>query len=308
MMTVETATQIKSHAREIGFDKIGIARVGPAPGGERLREWLDRGYHAGMNWMAKNADKRLDPERVLPGARSVICLAVNYYSATERRPDQLKISRYAWGIDYHHVLGEKLKKLTGYIEQIWPDSRNLWYVDTGPVMEKAWAQQAGLGWNGKNDILISRDFGTWLFLAEIITTLELAPDTPELDHCGNCTKCLEACPTGAIVEPYVVDSRRCISYWTIEHQGDFPPEMAGEMNGWVFGCDICQDVCPFNRFQKTTGRLDDFGPRPEILSSAMWQELGEKQFAEMTRNSPLRRPGFVGMRRNLKAAGVLRDR
>jgi epoxyqueuosine reductase len=299
---------IKSWAREIGFDKVGITPAGPAPGGEHLTTWLKRRYHAKMKWMTNNVPRRLDPRNVLPGAQSIICLAVNYYTPHERDVDESKISRYAWGTDYHHTLGEMLKQLIARIADECPGSNNLWYVDTGPVLEKAWAQQAGLGWIGKNDILISRDFGTWLFLGEVITSVQLPADLPEQDHCGTCTYCIEACPTGAIVEPYVVDSGRCISYWTIEHRGEFPPGIADKLDGWVFGCDICQDVCPFNRFQKNTEREKDFAPRMSLLQADGWQKIGEEEFSERTAKSPLRRAKLQGIQRNLRAAGKSKSR
>jgi len=190
--------QVKAWAHEIGFDKVGIADAGLVPGGDHLAEWLLRGYHADMGWMLNNAYRRLDPRCVLPNAKSVISLAVNYFTSDERRPDELKISRYAWGSDYHRIIGKMLKKLNKLINDKWPDSSSLWYVDTGPIMEKAWAQKAGLGWIGKNNLLISRDYGPWLFLGEVITTLGLEPDKPETDHCGTCTKCLDACPADAL--------------------------------------------------------------------------------------------------------------
>ncbi len=297
--------RIKNWAREIGFDKIGLALAGPTPGGEHLTEWLTRGCHGGMNWMKKNADRRLDPRRVLPEARSIISVALNYYIPHERQPGELKISRYAWGTDYHYVLGRMLEELVACIANGWPASANLWYVDAGPVLEKAWAEQAGIGWIGKNGVLISRDFGTWLFLGEIITTLQLKPDLPQSNHCGTCTSCIDACPAGAIVEPYVVDAHRCISFWTIEHRGEFPPGIADKLDGWVFGCDACQDVCPFNRFQKNAKLREDFAPRRELLRPGRWLEISENNFADLTRKSPLQRTRLEGIKRNLQAAGIM---
>ncbi len=296
--------QIKAWAQEIGFDKVGIAKTGPAPEGERLQQWLDRGCHGEMKWMANNVDRRLDPRRVLPEARSIICLAVNYYTAVERGPDDLKISRYALVTDYHDVLGRMLKELTHRIEDTWPDSRNYRNVDTGPILEKAWAQQAGLGWIGKNKLLISRDYGSWLFLGEVVTTLELEADTPGEDHCGTCTDCIEACPTGALNEPHFLEARRCISYWTIETDGSIPPDIAGGLDGRVFGCDACQEACPFNRFQQEIKPGGNFAPRPEILPAKRWRDLDEAGFAEMTKDTPIWRRGLAGMRRNLQAAGI----
>jgi len=303
---METAEQIKTWAREIGFDKVGVAAAEPLPEGGHLRQWLDRGYNGGMSWLAKNIERRLDPCRVLPGARSIICLAVDYFVPVECGPDYLKISRYARGADYHDVLGKMLKNLVIRIADARPESRNLWYVDAGPIMEKTWAQRAGLGCKCKNDLLVTRDYGTWVFLGEIISTLELPPDMPESDHCGNCTKCMEACPNGAIVEPRVLDTRRCITYWTNKHEGDFPPEIAAKLHGWVYGCDICQEVCPFNHKRKTAARTEEFAPRAGILQAEQWRGIDETRFVQITHGGPLQRAGYARIRRNLQAAGVIK--
>jgi len=301
---MDPSEQIKSWACEIGFDKVGIAVAGATPGGKHFVDWLTDGYYGNMKWMLNNAYRRLDLRCVLPGAQSIICLAVNYYTPHERNPDELKISRYAWGTDYHYILGKMLKRLAARITKKWPDSRNLWYVDTGPVMEKAWAQHAGLGWVGKNNVLISQEFGTWLFLAEVITTLKLEPDPPQQNHCGTCTDCIDACPTGAVIKPHVIDSGRCISNWTIEHRGEFPPGIADKFDGWIFGCDICQDVCPFNRWQKKTKLSDNFAPRKDLLQLDRWPDISEEQFAILTARSPLRRAKMEGIKRNLRASGM----
>ena len=215
--------QIKVKALEIGFSKVGIAKAEVlTEDGRRLDEWLRPGYQASMGWMEKNREKRIDPEQIIPGARSVISVAANYYTDVEHHPkeDEGKISRYAWGDDYHILVAARIKKLFEYIKQIMPESDGRYYVDTGPVMDKVWAERAGIGWRGKHTNLITKDFGSWVFLGEIISTLELECDTPMEDFCGSCTACLDACPTKAIVEPYVVDSNKCLSYLTIEHRGE----------------------------------------------------------------------------------------
>lgn len=292
-------------ARDLGFDAVGVAAVGPADGMRaQLFEWLNRGYHATMEWMARDPERRADVERVLPGARSVISLAINYYSPREADDScgSLKVSRYAWGKDYHLVIGEKLKVLKSVLEALAPGEQSVAYVDTGPIMEKAWAQRAGIGWIGLNGNLIIRDLGSWVFLAEIITTLELPPDEPHSDFCGTCTRCIDACPTEAIVEPYVVDSNKCISYWTIEHRGDFPEGLTENYDGWIFGCDICQDVCPWNRFEKPT-READFEPRCDCVCPPgdKWEKLSESEFRQEFADSAIRRTKRDGLVRNIRA-------
>ena len=301
MSGITDTERIKQWASEIGFDKVGVALVDIVSTGANLAEWLLRGYHGGMSWMLNNAYRRLDPRCVLPGAKSVICVAVNYFTPGTQDGDGPKISRGAWGADYHQVLGRMLKDLFGRIAGEWPNSANLWYVDTGPVMEKAWAQRAGLGWVGKNDLLVSRDLGTWMFLGEIITTLELEPDLPEQNHCGTCTRCIDACPTEAIVEPSVVDATRCIAYWTIEHRGEFPSGIADTFDGWVFGCDVCQEVCPFNRFQQESALAGEFAVREELFPPGRWLSLTQEEFARVSVSSPLRRATLEGLKRNVRA-------
>src|SRR5687767_6670396 len=246
---------IKREARYLGFDAVGITSVLPDPPAhgllDRLQEWLRRGYHGTMAWMARDPDRRAHPQIVLPGCRSIISLGMNYDSglrAFEGRGHG-RIARYAWGKDYHGVLGDRLALLENKVRDLAPEAITRSYVDTGPVMEKAWAQQAGLGWIGKHSNLVSAQYGSWLLLGEILTTLALDPDEPGTDLCGSCTLCLKACPTGAIAEPYVVDARKCISYLTIElHKPDdrIPDELAGRMGNRIFGCDDCLDVCPYN--------------------------------------------------------------
>src|SRR5512143_874984 len=240
------AVRVKEAALAFGFSHAGIARGDvPLEESRALGAWLDRKYHATMGWMERTRARRGDPSLVLPGVKSVIAVSLNYYTPDARRGGRGKISRYAWGDDYHDVLGERLERFQGWLREKYPGEKFLWYADTGPVMDKVWAQRAGIGWEGKHTNVITTDVGSWVFLGEVLTTLELEPDAPATDHCGTCTLCIEACPTGAIVEPYVVDSGLCISYLTIEHRGELPA--GASLDGWIFGCDVCQDVCPWKR-------------------------------------------------------------
>jgi len=303
--------RIKKKAESLGFTAVGIARADPL-GNEplRLREWLDRGYHASMSWMATSVVKRVDPRQVLRGAKSVISLALNYYTPAEHAKDPRvgKISRYAWGDDYHDVLSARLRSLWTWIEAAFPGAGGTWYVDTGPVMEKAWAARAGIGWIGKHANLITRSHGSWVFLGEIITTVELEPDSPAVDHCGSCTLCIEACPTAAIVQPYVIESERCLSYLTIEHRGPIEGELTNHFEGWIFGCDICQDVCPWNRKFATPTGEDRFAPREGHLEPdlAEWSRLDPVEFRRRFSGSPIQRAKHEGLRRNIQI--ILQDR
>ncbi len=298
---------IKAQALSIGFHRVGIAAVSATENDEaaqRLQSWIALGYNADMDWMAN--PKRQNVRDVLPSAQSVIAVALNYYTPHQRsdQPEIGKISRYAWGRDYHRVLTKKLKALNLWLEEQLPDLQSRYYVDTGPIQDKAWAEQAGLGWVGKNGNLISRDYGSWLFLGEIVINIPLQGDRPHSQHCGTCTRCLEACPTHAIVEPFVVDSNKCIAYHTIENRAEtLPTAIANNLQGWVAGCDICQDVCPWNhRFAQPTD-VADFHPyegnlNPELetlanITEADWQ----KQFTA----SALRRIKPAMLRRNAQA-------
>ncbi len=303
----EITSLLKSEARSIGFDLVGVVRPALlAEEGERLREWLERDLHGEMKWLAHEPDTRADPASLLPGIRSVIALAINYYSPEEHdgSPDKGKISRYAWGDDYHLVLKEKLWKLSGWLNENVPGSESKVCVDTSPVMDKAWAVRAGLGWLGKHTNVINPEFGSWVFLGEILTTAELDFDDEIIeDHCGTCTECLDACPTDAIVEPYLVDSNRCISYATIElRSAEIPSRVKDGINGWLFGCDICQDVCPWNRFQKPT-REDRFKPRPLNISPALDDivSLTHAEYVERFRKSAVKRTKLTGLKRNAAA-------
>lgn len=303
---------IKREARLLGFDAVGITSVvlePPAHGLlDRLQEWLRRGYHGTMAWMARDPDRRAHPQIVLPGCRSIISVGMNYDTglrAIEGRGHG-RIARYAWGKDYHDVLSDRLVLLENKVRDLVPGAITRSYVDTGPVMEKAWAQQAGLGWIGKHSNLVSSDHGSWLVLGEILTTLELPPDAPGTDLCGTCSLCIQACPTNAIVEPYVVDATRCISYLTIEFRGprrDIPVDLTARMGNHIFGCDDCLDVCPFNlRAEPTTEPAfqpdaTTLGPRLDDLAA-----LDEETFAGLFRHSPIRRSKLSGLQRNVAIA------
>ena len=241
--------RVKRKALDLGFQAVGVSRVtSDRPEAARLSEWLSRDYHGEMAWMARTAKKRQNPALLLPGVRTIVSVGMNYY--TDDRPDATRghgrIARYARGQDYHRILGERLESLASFLQQEAPDSRSRPYVDTGAVMEKAWAQRAGIGWIGKHSNLVSGQYGSWLLLGEVLTTADLDPDEPGADLCGTCTLCIRACPTGAITEPYVVDARRCLSYLTIEQKGEIPEEFQKALDNRIFGCDDCLDVCPYN--------------------------------------------------------------
>ena len=306
------ADAIKREAGALGFNAVGIAAVSSPPPStgllDRLQEWLRRGYHGTMAWMARDPSRRADPQVVLSGCRSIITVGMNYdtgHRATEG-PGYGRIARYAWGKDYHQVLGHRLALLEAKIHDLAPGAHTRSYVDTGPIMEKAWAQQAGLGWIGKHSNLVSSEYGSWLLLGEILTTLELPPDVPASDLCGSCTLCLRACPTGAIAEPYVVDATRCISYLTIEFRGsreDIPTDLAARMDHYIFGCDDCLDVCPFNLRGAPT-KEPAFLPT-SITSAPRLNDLAaldEATFVETFRESPIRRTKLQGFQRNLAIA------
>ena len=295
---------IKEAASRSGFDAVGIApATAAADDRDRLLAWLTRGCHASMHWMARDPERRGDIARLLPGAQSVISLGLNYYAPVDTNDHcaSFKVSRYARGQDYHQVLGRKLDLLCTTLAQILPGERFVAQVDTGPVMEKSWAQRAGLGWVGKNGCLVTRSHGSWVFLGEIITTASLAPDPAHVDFCGSCTRCLDACPTDAILEPYVVDSNRCVAYWTIEHRGEIPADMAEAFDGWIFGCDVCQEVCPWNKFAHPTGE-DAFAPRADCLCPPVerWANLSAEEFAAEFADSAIRRVGAEGLARNIR--------
>lgn len=373
----QNTQHVKTKALALGFHQVGIATLpthhAPLPEAvSALQRWLDRGFAAEMNWMA--APRRFDARQFLPGARSVICVALNYYSP-EQRPDSSqpdssqpnssqtnppsvdspvaqgfeqvspdraspaeaiardahrapeshesqgdhprsvaapefgKIARYAWGRDYHRVLESRLKALAQGIQSLDPTATSRWAVDSSPVQDKAWAQEAGLGWIAKNGNLITRRYGSWVFLGELFTTLELLPDRPHTSHCGTCTRCITACPTGAIPEPFVVDANRCIAYHTIENRAEtLPPAIAQNLQGWVAGCDICQDVCPWNQRFATPTNIPDFQPRPASVAPRLTDlaTLSDEAWDQQFRGSALRRIKPAMWRRNARASLKLR--
>jgi epoxyqueuosine reductase len=297
--------KIKLKARELGFSRVGITKADSLEyEGRLLREWLANGYHASMKWMERDAEKRVNPAGLLPNAKSIICVAANYCKKTSESDDPAigKISRYARGDDYHKVLSGRLQNLLNYIIAEFPGANGKLYVDTGPVMEKALAVRAGIGWLGKHTNIITRDFGSWIFLGEIILDIELDYDRPVQDLCGSCTKCIDACPTHAIIKPYVIDSNLCISYLTIEHRGELPPALMPKFNNWVFGCDICQEVCPWNRFQKETTE-PAFQPREYNLMPRLVDLAGmeQEEFDSRFRHSAVKRTKNTGLKRNARA-------
>jgi epoxyqueuosine reductase len=284
---------------------VGVARAERLDEeGRRLREWLDRGFHATMGWMARTAERRTDPALVLPGARSVVAVAMNYFtpSATAGGPGTGKVSRYAWGEEYHTLMEERLDTLWRWMASEFPGIDGKRFIDAGPAMDKAWAARAGIGWIGKHTNVITRGYGSWVFLGEIVTTLELPPDEPAVDRCGTCTRCIDACPTDALVQPYLLDARRCIAYLTIEHRGPFEPD-AGDLHGWVFGCDDCQDVCPWNTRHARPTDERAFLPREGHVAPSLdaWEGLTEEEFRDRFSGSPMRRAKSEGMTRNIRA-------
>lgn len=298
---------IRQKALEIGFHKAGFARAEALEQeGQRLREWLEKGYNADMAWMEREPEKRSDPRLLFEGAKSVIVLALNYYTPHEHAVEEGegKISRYAWGDDYHDVVKQKLRALLEWIKAEVPGADGKVCVDTAPMMDKAWAVRAGLGWIGKHTNLITKEYGSWVFIGEIIVNFELDyEDDPVSDHCGNCTACLDACPTGAITAPFLVDSKACLSYATIElRSAELPPGIEENMEGWLYGCDICQDVCPWNRFQKPTGD-SAFEPRKGETSIALEEilSLSPEQYAERFRRTAIKRAKLGGLQRNATA-------
>ena len=298
--------RIREKALEIGFHKIGIARAERLEAeGERFVEWLGRDYHGEMAWLEREPQKRADPRLIFPDAKSVISVALNYYTPSKHADDLRagKISRYAWGDDYHDILKQKLRELLEWIVSEVPSAMGKICVDTAPVMDKAWAVRSGLGWIGKHTNLITRDHGSWVFLGEILLNLELDSDEPMEDHCGSCTACIDACPTGAIPQPYVVDSNACISYATIELRSDeLPAHISANLNGWIYGCDICQDVCPWNRFEQPTDEAR-FEPRfaETSLDLDVVESLTPETYAERFQKSAMKRTKLSGLKRNTRA-------
>jgi epoxyqueuosine reductase len=290
-------------SKALGFDLIGFAKVEPlTKEGKRLKEWLTRGYHADMNYMPRNYEKRIDVSKIFPGAKSVISLGMNYYSGQHHtNQDRMgKISKYAWGKDYHLVIWEKLKILESRLREIDSNFKSKSYIDTGPVMDKAWAVRAGLGWLGKHTNVINRRIGSWFFIANIITNYEFTHSEPIPDFCGSCTACIDACPTGAIVSEYVVDSNKCISYLTIENKGEINKKFSGKFDNWLFGCDICQDVCPWNQKFSVPSDEENFYPK-SVNAEVPLEEIScmtEGDFQKKFNESPVKRTKLSGLKRN----------
>ncbi len=279
-----------------GIAKAGFLEV-EAP---RLEDWLNNNSHGQMTYMENNFDKRLNPTLLVDDAKSVVSLLLYYYPEQLQNPDSYKISKYAYGQDYHTVIKEKLKELLFSIQSNIGEVAGRAFVDSAPVLDKAWAAKSGLGWIGKNSNLLTQKVGSFYFIAELIIDLDLDYDYATTDHCGSCTACLDACPTGAIVAPYVVDGSKCISYYTIELKENIPIEMKGKFDEWAFGCDICQDVCPWNKFSKAHSE-PLFDPNPKLLSMSKrdWEEITEETFKAVFKNSPLKRAKFQGVKRNI---------
>ena len=301
------AELIKARALSLGFSKVGIIpAVSLSTEHERLNEWIARGYHAQMAYMARDPEQRANPRRLFPEARSVVVVALNYYTAAQHadHTGTGKISRYAWGDDYHEVLGDKLRALLQWTKEQWPEAEGKACVDIQPMMDKAWAVRAGLGWMGKHTNLITQDFGSWVFLGELLLNLELDYDRQEIaDQCGSCTLCIDACPTGAIEEPYLLNSQKCISYETIESRAEsIQPEISGRLEGWLYGCDICQDVCPWNHVSVTTDE-PRFQPRAGNVNASLAEvlELTPETYARRFRHSAMKRAKLSGLQRNARA-------
>lgn len=294
---------IKVEAMRLGFMACGISKAvfleEEAP---RLEKWLQNNHHGEMNYMENHFDKRLDPRKLVDGAKSVVSLALNYYTDKKQQdPNSPKISKYAYGEDYHDVIKEKLSALLEFIRQEIGEVNGRSFVDSAPVLDKVWAKKAGLGWIGKNTNLINKKSGSFFFLAELIIDLELDyEEESSKDHCGTCTKCIDACPTDAIIAPYVVDGSRCISYLSIELKNEIPKEFKGKMDNWMFGCDICQDVCPWNKFSILHSE-PRFQPKEELLNLSQrdWQEITEDTFKKVFKNSAVKRTKFSGLKRNI---------
>jgi len=307
-----TAELLKSWALEAGFDRAGVARLDPMEKGAAYRQWLSRGDQAGMDYMERRVETRIDPSQIFPGARSALCVALQYHPLYredgERQPEPAgdlwrRVARYARGADYHEVMTERLKIVETRVREAFPGCDTRRYVDTGPVLERELAARAGIGAVGKNTMLLHPEGGSWFLLGELFLSLDLAPDQPVADLCGSCTLCLEACPTGALAEPYRLDSNRCISYWTIEHRGAMPPEARRMVGGWVFGCDVCQEVCPWNAAPVgAVHREMELPAKRAELDLARLLRLAREDYVERFRGSAMKRAKLAGLQRNAAVA------
>ena len=295
---------IKRLAKQIGFSSCGISRARFLHEEEKnFEDWLNQGYQGTMSYLERNFDKRLDPTKLVPGAKSIISLTFNYFPPKKILDDNsFLISKYAYGKDYHIIIKDKLKALFSQMKKEVGDIEGRVFVDSAPIHERAWAKISGLGWIGKNSLLLNKKMGSYFFLAEIVCDLDLEYDSTISDHCGTCTKCIDACPTDAITQAQVVDANRCISYLTIENKNEIPKELSKSFNNYIFGCDICQDVCPWNKFS-TSHNEREFLPKEELskMSKKDWQELTHETFNKIFKNSAVKRTKFQGLKRNIKA-------
>ncbi|WGF93801.1 tRNA epoxyqueuosine(34) reductase QueG [Aequorivita marisscotiae] len=299
--TSKNTSLIKTEAKRLGFLSCGISKAEfleeEAP---RLENWLNNNMNGEMSYMENHFDKRLDPTILVPGSKSVISLLLNYYPSQRQPSDTYKISKYAYGTDYHFIIKDKLKQLMQFISEEIGEVHGRAFVDSAPVLDKAWAAKSGLGWIGKHSLMLTKNVGSFFFVAELIVDMELEYDTPVTDHCGTCTACIDACPTQAIVSDKVVDGSKCISYYTIELKNEIPTSEKGKFEDWIFGCDICQDVCPWNRFSKPHNQ-PLFNPYPEMLSMTKndWEEITEEVFQKIFKKSAVKRTKFSGLTRNI---------
>lgn len=298
------ADLLRTHAQRLGFEHVGIAKAEQMDEeARRLEQWLNQGHHGQMSYMAKHFDKRTDPTKLVPGAKSVVVLTYNYHNPDKQEdPVAPKISQYAYGKDYHFVVKRKLKELLAVLNEEIGEVAGRCFVDSAPILERDWAKRAGLGWVGKNTLLIRPKVGSYFFLSELIIDLELATDNPIKDYCGTCTRCIDACPTEAISpQGYVVDGSKCISYLTIELKEAIPTEFKGQMDNWMFGCDICQEVCPWNRFSQRHSE-PEFEPHPDLLGMGKrdWEEVTKEVFREVFRKSAVKRTKYEGLVRNIR--------
>lgn len=308
LSTDKNTSIIKTEALRLGFNSCGIAKaVQLEDDAVRLEQWLNKGHNSGMQYMERYFDLRIDPRKLVPGAKSVITLQLNYYPEQVQQADAPKIAKYAYGTDYHYVIRDKLNQLLAFINANIGEVNGRGFVDSAPVLERSWAVRSGLGWVGKNGNVLTKNAGSFFFIATLITDLDLIADAPfTTDHCGTCTRCIDACPTDAIVSPTEIDAGKCISYLTIELKDALiPDEFHNKMEGWMFGCDICQDVCPWNRFSKPNSE-PHFTPIPEVLNLSLreWEELGADAFKRIFKSSPISRPKWSGIVRNIKAIKV----
>ena len=303
MTNAELTSIIKGEAINLGFSFCTIAKVSSLDfEATHLQKWLDNNYNGEMEFMGSHFDKRKNPELLFDNAKSVICVGLNYFTKEKTSSNKYKVAKFAFGKDYHYIIKERLNKLIDFIKQINPEINARAFVDSAPVMDKAWAQRSGMGWIGKNTCLINKNTGSFFFIGEIILDIELDYDNPVNNHCGNCTKCIDACPTSALLEPYVMDARKCISYLTIEYKKDLPEDLKSKFNTAIFGCDICQDVCPWNiKFAKEHTDPDLIANDAFLkLTNEDWETISQKDFKTIFKNTSLERTGYKRVLRNIK--------